>query len=136
MLYICYLIKFIHICYILFTYGIIPFVFGSVKILQLINIINISFLIIHWKLLGNECILDILEKKVCPPVVYNMNNNSFGIDDLTFSNCIQLFLYSAIIISLSTLMYRPIPVNMRIIMLILNLSIVCFIIPLAKIYPR
>ena len=120
----------------MFTYGIIPFVFGSVKILQLINIINISFLIIHWKLLGNECILDILEKKVCPSVVYNMNNNSFGIDDLTFSNCIQLFLYSAIIISLSTLMYRPIPVNMRIIMLILNLSIVCFIIPLAKIYPR
>lgn len=110
------------------TYFLIPYVFGESKKLQALNLINIALLVLHWKLLGNRCILYIIEKRVCG------HETKYSIDDLTFSNIVQSLLISAVLIAVCTLYGRPMDLKLRLFLLGLNFLVVFLVIPLSKIY--
>lgn len=131
----CIAVKLVHIVYIVVTYVMIPYVFTNRRGLQALNLINMGLLILHWKILGNHCVLDMVEQRICSRDVYKLNNSVFGIDDLTFSNVVQVLLISAILIACVSL-YGRIHVSVRIRLLILctNLLVVFFVVPLSTIY--
>ncbi len=132
---ICYLVNGIHFIYIAVTYIIIPYAFGEWKLLQFINLLNISILIAHWWALNNNCILDLLAQKHCPNTTYNkFNTRGIGIDDVTFTNVIQVFLASAIVIAIATLIREPIAFSVRCVMLFINLLIVLYIVRITRIH--
>jgi hypothetical protein len=130
----CIVIKILHVIYITVTYFVIPYLFTDNKTAQIVNIINIFLLIVHWKLLNNQCILDIVEKHICPRKIYDINNSLFGIDDLTFSNLVQFLLSSAVLIAFMTIYGQAMDIKTRTLLLCINISIVIFIVPLSVIH--
>lgn len=131
----CYTINTLHFIYILATYFIIPYVFGSSLKWQMANMINIIILVTHWKVIGDRCILDILAKNHCDTKAYNgFNTTHYGINDMTFSNLVQLFLVSSFIISLACILKTPIPFKVRFAMLVCNFVTPLYLISLSKLY--
>lgn len=79
--------------------------------------------------------LDLIAKRICPDTAYgNFTTTRFGIDDLSFSNALQLFLMSAFVIAINTIWAKPLPWRIRVAMFMVILLIVFYIIPLSVIY--
>lgn len=131
----CVVVKAIHGCYIALTYLIVPFFLHEAPWIQRINLINLCLLFLHWKLLNDNCILDLLEKRVCPPDVYDaINNTAFGIDHVTFSNVIQLaFLLAALLAALSV-SGVIVPSWIRVFAFCLGWALALYIIPIRRIH--
>ena len=92
-------------------------------------------MILHWWFLDNNCILDVLARKICPYTTYSsFNTRGIGIDDITFSNVVQVLIAQAIVIAISTLYGKPISKEIRLLMLIVNIVVVIFIIRIVNVH--
>jgi hypothetical protein len=132
---LCFVTKALHFAYCALTYIIFPFVLGSDRPSQWLQAVNLSGLLIHWKLLDDRCILDVVEKNTCTKQEYeDYGNKLLGMDDLAYSNLIQLFYGCAVIIAVSTLTGHPVSVPVRAGLFVLIVALVFFLVPLHKKY--
>lgn len=134
MIALCVLVKTIHFIYIVVSYLLVPFVFGPNRRVQVLSLVNTALLVLHWKLLDDRCILDIVESRICPPSVYKrFNNRLVSVEELTFSNFVQVFVISSVFIAASTLLGRPLSRAQRWILLALNVAVVAYVVRLTSV---
>jgi hypothetical protein len=127
----CAIIQASHLTYVLLVYYIIPFILTDVFACQLGNLIVISCMIIHWKLLDDNCVLDVAENKVCGSGSKRYNYY-MATSPLTFSNASQLFLSFAVLIGSLRVFYNiSVPVPIRVLILAFNYALIYNFIPLS-----
>ena len=132
----CRFVQVAHLAYVLFVYYLIPLVFTSSKVLQLINLCVITVMLTHWKASDDKCVLDTLEDQVCDQqnTRYRRYNWWMAPDRMTFSNGTQMFLSYAVTIALLTLNGYIVPVWIRILIFLFNQSIIYQFIPLRRLF--
>jgi len=127
----CWLLHASHVAYIALTYFVLPVALGGSRKWQIVNLVNLGILVLHWKLLGNRCILDVLAKEYCPPTKID---SSVVLDDVTFSNIIQLLLLSAATIALAAIIGSPLILPVRLATTVMTFAIALLAVPLTRIY--
>ena len=122
-----------HLVYVVMVYYIIPILLTDSFPLQLGNLVVIACMVLHWKLLDDNCVLDIAENQVCDKGSKRYNYY-MATSPLTFSNASQLFLSFAVLVGGLRVFYNvTMPLPLRVFILALNYALIYNLIPLSHV---
>jgi hypothetical protein len=132
-IFVCLVLKAIHLTYSVVSYGVLPYALTSSKPWQWVSLVNMIVLALHWKLLGNRCIIDILEKMYCPTFLEKRLKSRVG-ENVTFTNIQQMLWLSTVFIALNTVAFNaPLTLPVRATLAAVTAA-AAVVVPIADVY--
>lgn len=124
---VCGVLQGVHWVYILITYFLIPYVLGAWPLAQWVNLVNIAALMVHWKLLGERCILDVWKEQ-------NGCGKRVMFPDAVWTNLVQIMLVSTLFIAVAAVSGHPLPLAQRLLLLAIGLGVVLVAVPFGQLF--
>lgn len=131
----CRRVQSIHLFYVVYVYYLAPYVLTSNYYVQLLNLLTIVAMLIHWKALDDTCVLDTVEEQHCNLSKVKRYNHMLAPDRMTFSNGTQLHLtYACLFGLLRVFCNYTVPWWIRAFIFAFNYSVILYFIPLRELF--